>query len=84
MSTSQLPTLEQRMDAVRRLGVEVRAGVHTGEVEVMNNDIDGIAVHIGARVAAEAGPGGRIQIADVRMARAVPDAAKENTDLWTG
>jgi len=43
--------------AVRTLGLEVRAGVHTGEVEVMGDDIGGIAVHTGARVAAEAGPG---------------------------
>jgi pimeloyl-ACP methyl ester carboxylesterase len=43
--------------AVRPLGLEVRAGVHTGEVELMGDDIGGIAVHTGARVAAEAGPG---------------------------
>jgi class 3 adenylate cyclase/alpha-beta hydrolase superfamily lysophospholipase len=43
--------------AVRPLGLEVRAGVHTGEVEVMDDDIGGIAVHIGARVAAVASPG---------------------------
>jgi class 3 adenylate cyclase len=44
-------------EAVRALGIEVRAGVHTGEVELMGDDLGGIAVHIGARVAAEAGPG---------------------------
>jgi pimeloyl-ACP methyl ester carboxylesterase len=43
--------------AVRSVGLEVRAGVHTGEVELMGDDIGGIAVHTGARVAAEAGPG---------------------------
>jgi class 3 adenylate cyclase len=43
--------------AVRSLGLEVRAGVHTGEVELMGDDLGGIAVHTGARVAAEAGPG---------------------------
>jgi class 3 adenylate cyclase len=43
--------------AVRALGLEVRAGVHTGEVELMGDDIGGIAVHTGARAAAEAGPG---------------------------
>jgi class 3 adenylate cyclase/pimeloyl-ACP methyl ester carboxylesterase len=42
---------------VRELGVEVRAGLHTGECELMNGKVGGIAVHIGARVAAEAGPG---------------------------
>jgi class 3 adenylate cyclase len=45
------------MDAVRPLGLEVRAGVHTGEVERRKNDVAGIAVHIGARVTAVAGPG---------------------------
>jgi pimeloyl-ACP methyl ester carboxylesterase len=44
-------------DAVRALGLEIRAGLHTGEVEVHGDTIAGIAVHIGARVASEAGPG---------------------------
>ena len=44
------------VDAVRPLGIEVRAGVHAGEVEVRGADIAGMAVHIGARVAALAGP----------------------------
>ncbi len=44
-------------DAVRELGLEVRAGVHTGEVELVDGTVRGIAVHIGARVAHEAGPG---------------------------
>jgi class 3 adenylate cyclase len=43
-------------DAVRALGIEVRAGLHTGECEVRGEDIGGIAVHIGARVSAVAGP----------------------------
>ena len=43
--------------AVRPLGLEVRAGLHTGEVEVADSKIAGIAVNIGARVAAQAGPG---------------------------
>jgi class 3 adenylate cyclase len=43
-------------DAVQALGIQVRAGLHTGECEVRGNDIGGIAVHIGARVSALAGP----------------------------
>ena len=39
-------------DAVRSLGIEVRAGLHTGECEIRSADIGGIAVHIGARVSA--------------------------------
>jgi class 3 adenylate cyclase len=44
-------------DAVRSLGIEIRAGLHTGECEVRNGAIGGVAVHIGARVAGMAGPG---------------------------
>lgn len=44
-------------DAVRRLGIEVRAGLHTGEIELAASGIEGLAVHIGARVAALAGSG---------------------------
>jgi class 3 adenylate cyclase len=43
--------------AVRELGLEVRAGVHTGECELDGDKPRGIAVHIGARVAAQAAPG---------------------------
>jgi class 3 adenylate cyclase len=45
------------VDAVRRLGLDVRAGLHTGEVEVLDGKVAGIAVNIGARVAGKAGPG---------------------------
>jgi class 3 adenylate cyclase len=38
------------------LGLELRAGVHTGEVELIGRRVEGIAVHIGARIAAEARP----------------------------
>lgn len=44
-------------DAVRPLGLEIRAGLHTGEVELADGDVAGMAVHIGQRVMAEAGPG---------------------------
>ena len=44
------------VDAVRTLGIEVRVGIHAGEVEVRGNDIAGMAVHICARVAALADP----------------------------
>jgi class 3 adenylate cyclase len=42
---------------VRGLGLEVRAGVHTGECEVRGDDLAGMAVHIGARVGASARSG---------------------------
>jgi class 3 adenylate cyclase len=44
------------VDAVRTLGIDIRAGVHTGEVETINEKVGGMAVIIGARVAALAGP----------------------------
>jgi pimeloyl-ACP methyl ester carboxylesterase/class 3 adenylate cyclase len=44
------------VDAVAPLGVEVRAGVHTGEVETIDGKVGGMAVVIGARVGASAGP----------------------------
>jgi len=43
-------------EGVRVLGIEIRAGLHTGECEVMGDDVGGIAVHTGARIAAIAGP----------------------------
>jgi class 3 adenylate cyclase len=44
-------------EAIRALGIEIRAGLHTGEVELMGEDIGGIAVHIAQRVQAFAQPG---------------------------
>ena len=45
------------MESVRGLGLDIRAGVHTGECELHGDKLAGIAVHIGARVAGQAGPG---------------------------
>ena len=44
-------------NAVRALGLQIRAGVHTGEVELVGDVIRGVAVHIGARIAGMADPG---------------------------
>ena len=52
---------------MRPLGVEIRAGLHTGECELIGDDVGGIAVNIGARVGAEAGPG------EVLVSRTVTD-----------
>jgi class 3 adenylate cyclase len=51
---------------VAGLGVDIRAGVHTGECEVMGNDIGGMAVHIGARVIGQAPPGAVLVTGAVR------------------
>jgi class 3 adenylate cyclase len=44
-------------DALRSLGIDVRAGLHSGEIELRGDDVAGMAVHIGARVSALAGAG---------------------------
>jgi class 3 adenylate cyclase len=45
------------VESVRGLGLEIRAGLHTGECEVLADTLSGIAVHTGARVVALAAPG---------------------------
>jgi class 3 adenylate cyclase len=55
------------VDDVRNLGIGVRAGLHTGEVEMTGGDMGGIAVHIGRRVSDLAGPG------EVLVSRTVVD-----------
>ena len=52
---------------VKDIGLDVRAGVHTGEIELVGNDVQGVAVHIGARVAAIADTG------EVLVSRTVTD-----------
>jgi class 3 adenylate cyclase len=47
---------EAILEATRALGLEVRAGLHTGDCEVRGEDLGGLAFHIAARVAALAGP----------------------------
>ncbi len=53
-------------EAIRTLGLEVRAGLHTGEIELRGDRVAGIAVHIAARVTAQAGAG------EVLVSSAVP------------
>lgn len=52
--------------AAPELGIEVRAGVHTGEIEMIGSTVAGIAVHIAARVLAAAGPGAVVTTSTVR------------------
>ena len=54
-------------DAVRPLGIEVRCGLHTGEIEIVGSAIAGMGVHIGARISALAGPG------EVLVSRTIKD-----------
>ena len=55
------------VEAVRALGLEVRAGVHTGEVETIDGKVGGIAVNIGARV------GGMADASEVLVSSTVKD-----------
>jgi class 3 adenylate cyclase/pimeloyl-ACP methyl ester carboxylesterase len=54
--SAALACADDIVEAVRVLGIEVRVGIHAGEVEVRGGDVAGMAVHIGARVAGLAGP----------------------------
>ncbi len=54
-------------EAVQQLGIDIRAGLHTGECELIGDDVGGIAVNIGARVSAKAGAG------EVLVSRTVTD-----------
>lgn len=54
-------------DGLKREGVVIRAGLHTGEIERLGNDVGGLAVHIAARVCALAGP------EEILVSRTVPD-----------
>ena len=60
-------------DGVRGLGIEIRTGIHTGEVEVRGDDIGGIAVHLAKRVESLAAPG------DVLVSRTVVDLVAGST-----
>ena len=70
-------------NAVTELGLEVRAGVHTGEMEVMGEKMGGLAVHIGARVAAQAGPGDLLATSTVRDLVAGSGIEFEDRGLFT-
>ena len=52
--------------AAKRMGIEIRSAVHTGEVEIRRDDLGGIGVHIASRALAEAGPGEVIVTRTVR------------------
>jgi class 3 adenylate cyclase len=59
-------------EAVRTLGLEIRAGLHTGEYKLIGEEVVGIAIHIGARVAAKAGA------SEVLVSSAVKDLVPES------
>ncbi len=68
-------------DAVRALGIEIRAGLHTGEVELLGDGLAGVAVHIGQRVLAEAQPGEVLVSSTVKDLTAGSDLEFEDRGL---
>ncbi|MGH3596221.1 MAG: alpha/beta fold hydrolase [Mycobacterium sp.] len=65
--TQGIRCAEALRDDAERLGIEIRAGIHTGECELLDADIGGIAVHIAARICGQAGAG------DILVSRTVRD-----------
>jgi class 3 adenylate cyclase len=72
--------LRKELDA---MGIQIRAGVHTGELDVLDDDVGGIAVHIGARIMAAAGPGEILVSRTVRDLVAGSDIALEDRGSHT-
>jgi class 3 adenylate cyclase len=77
LATFQAPTRAIRCaaairEAVRTLGLEIRAGLHMGEYELIGNEVVGIAIHIGARITAKAGA------SEVLVSSAVKDLVSES------
>lgn len=66
---AQTPNIYRKngCDEARRIGIEIRAGLHTGEIELIGEDIGGLAVHIAARVMAKA------QASEAWVSRTVKD-----------
>jgi class 3 adenylate cyclase len=69
------------VEAVRPLGIEVRAGVHTGECEVFGDKVVGVAVHLAARVVAKAGPSEVLATRTVKDLVSGSDVAFESRGL---
>jgi class 3 adenylate cyclase len=66
---------EAAVEAVRPLGVEIRAGLHTGEVETIGNKVGGIAVNIGARIGGLARASEVLVSQTVRTSSRAPDSS---------
>jgi class 3 adenylate cyclase len=71
------------IDAVTSLGLEVRVGIHTGECEVVGDKLAGLAVHIGARIAAEGSPSEVLVSSTVQDLIAGSGIALEDRGLYT-
>ena len=81
--TSALLCAASIRDALRELELEIRAGVHMGEVQREGGNVSGVSVHIGSRVAALAGPGEILVSSTVRDAETGSDFAFEDRGRHT-
>lgn len=72
-----LECAEELRGQLSAAGVSIRAGMHTGEIEVRNNDIAGIGVHIAARISSLAGPG------ELLVSRVVKDLVAGSGHVFT-
>jgi class 3 adenylate cyclase len=70
-------------DALGQLGLQTRAGLHTGECELIQNDVRGIAIHLAARISAAAGAGEILVSSTVRDLVAGSGLAFEDRGLST-
>jgi class 3 adenylate cyclase len=70
-------------EALRTLAIEIRAGIHTGEVDLRGDEISGIGVHVAARVMQQAGPGEIIVSAVVPLLMAGSGVEFEPRGEWT-
>ena len=68
---------------LRESGIEIRAGLHTGEVDLRSDDVGGIAVHLAARIMAAAGPGEVLVSRTVRDLVGGSDIALEDRGIHT-
>src|SRR5439155_15362655 len=69
------------VEGLHRMGIEIRAGVHMGEVEVIGPKVGGIAVHIGSRVMSKAAPGEVLVSSTVRDLMSGSDIAFEDRGM---
>jgi class 3 adenylate cyclase len=65
-------------EGAERLGIRIRAGIHTGEVEPVPGNVRGLAVHLAARIAAAASPGETLVSSTVREMTTAPNMAFED------
>jgi YVTN family beta-propeller protein len=72
---------EDLVNGLSRMGIQIRAGIHMGEVELMGPKVGGIAVHIGSRVMSKAGPGEVVITSTVRDMMSGSDLAFDDRGL---